>query len=139
MQLAHFAEDVARVQLEVIVVQPAGRAKVGQLELAAIGLDALTQHIECAASAYLPAQALEETCLRLALVLFAKLLPLLRLRGIDEIENIPRNQAMRLIILLRFALRISPRHHIARRQVRRQRPIQRRGLPFFESSIQVYW
>ena len=60
LQLADDGEQVGRVELLRRLVQPAGRAEVGQLELAAVGLDALAQHVQRAALVDLRRQPLQE-------------------------------------------------------------------------------
>src|SRR2546430_290127 len=102
--------------------------KVGKLELAAICLDASTQHIQGAASFYFSGKALQEAGFGITLVLLLELVPFFGLRGIDEIQHIARNETKRPVIVFRPALVVSSRGNIFLRKITCGRSIQRRRL-----------
>ena len=111
--LAHDGEQVRRVQPPRLLVEPARGTEVGEPELAARVLDAVAQHVERAAPLDLGGEALQELLLHRRAVVLLELLPLLRLRGEDEVHHVARQQAERAVVVLRLALAVAARRRVA--------------------------
>ena len=86
-------EQVRRVEPARLLVEPARRAEVRQLELAPRILDALTEHIEGTAPLKLLREALEEPCPNLRAMVLLQARPGARLRSNEEIDDIRRKEA----------------------------------------------
>src|SRR5712692_5758075 len=111
--LAYHGEEVRRVQPPCLLVEPASWTEVGELELAARVLDAVPQHVERAAPLDLGGEALEELLLDRRAVVLLELLPLLGLRGENEVHHVARQEAERAVVLLGTALAVATRRRLA--------------------------
>ena len=96
-----------------LLVEPARRAEVGELELAAGILDAVAQHVERAAPLDLGGKALEELLAHRRAVMLLELLPFLGLRCENEIDDVARQETECAVVVLGMALAITAGMHIA--------------------------
>src|SRR5690606_10305071 len=109
-------EHVRLVQPPRLLVEPARRAKVREAKLAARILDAVAQHVERPAPRDLGGEALEKLLSHRRAVVLRELLPFLRLRGEDEVDDVARQQAERAVVVLRPALAVTARRVLAVRR-----------------------
>ncbi len=80
------------MQLLRLRVQPARRLEVSEIEMTTAILDSAAQHIDHATLPYFARDALEQFLARVIAVMFAELLPCLRLRRVDEIHHVARDE-----------------------------------------------
>src|SRR5205814_9307484 len=108
-ELAHRREEVRGMEPPRLLVEPACRAEVREPELAARVLDAGAQHVERTAPLDLGREALQELLLHRRAVVLLQPLPLLRLRGEDEVHHVPPEQAERTVVVLGAAFAVTAR------------------------------
>ena len=111
-ELAHDREEVGRVQPPQLLVEPARRPEVRQPEAAARVLDAVAQHVERPPPADLAREPAQEARLHVGPVVLPELLPLLRLGGQQEVDNVGRHQAQPAVIVFRLALAVAARRRL---------------------------
>ena len=118
-ELAHYGEEVGRVQALQLLVEPARWPEVRQPELAARVLDAVSQHVECPPPTDLAREPAEEARLHVSPVVLLELLPFHRLGGQEEIDDVGWNQAEPPVVVLRSALAVAPWHRLVAVRQRR--------------------
>ena len=109
--LADDREKVGHIQLARLLVKPAGRPEVCQAERAAHILDAVPKHVENAAAVDFRRQAPEKAISDLSAVVMGQLLPFLRLRRNDEIQNVSGQKAKCAVVVLGFSLEVTAGFH----------------------------
>ena len=132
LAVAHLAadrEEVAGVEFAIRLVQPAGRAEVGELELAAVALDPLPQDVQRAALLDLGGEPLEQPVARVRAVQLLELLPFLGLGGVNERQHVLGDQAEGAVVLLRRAPQIAARDKVTRRLAHSDEIARRRVRP----------
>ena len=127
-ELADDGEEVGRVQALRLLVQPARRPEVREPELAAGVLDAVAQHVERPPPGDLAREPAEEARLDVGPVVLLQLLPLLRLGGQKEVDDVGREQAQPAVVVLRPALAVAAGQRVVTVH-RRRLPNRCRAVP----------
>ena len=110
--LAGDGEEVRAVEAPCLLVESARGAEVREPERAAHVLEAAPEDVEGAAPSNLGREALQEPVPYLGAVVLREPLPLLRLGRLHEVEDLPRQEAERPVVVLRPALAIPARAHV---------------------------
>ena len=124
-ELADDGELVAEIKFLRRIIEPGRRFEIRQPEFAAVRLDALAQDVERAVFVNLRGQALQQHRLGIGRVLGSHLLPLLGLRGVDEIQHVLRDQAEFPVIVGGFTPAEAPRQISARGSIGQRRHLLR--------------
>jgi hypothetical protein len=118
-KLAHDGEQVRLMEPPRLLVQPARRPEVGELEFDPGILDAVAQHVERAAPLDFGSEAFEELLLHRRAVVLLELLPFLRLRREDKVRHVAWDETQGAVVVLGAALAIEARRDIAVGPLRR--------------------
>src|SRR5262249_23761446 len=112
-ELAHHPEQVRLIQPPRLLVEPARRPKIGELELDPRILDAIAQDVERAPPLDFGSKTLDELLPHGCAVVVLELLPFLGLRRENEVRHVTRQQAESAIVILWTAPAVEARHVIA--------------------------